>query len=1372
MGLNLKLFQSKITLKGKTSEEVELKIKIYKTETEVEEKNLPANGEFSVDLDLPVEKTTKVEVVATDKAGNSAKESKKTIVDTQPPTFLSDNLEQLTPSYDRIVTVRGKVSEKSSVNIFINEELEKAGVLTDENGNFQQEIELKRNAYFQISAKDRTSGAEISSEWSNKIKLEAVDLAGRKATKAAEVKYSLCGSGGDFRINWEKPSPTILNPRLMLQGNQTFGIPFNITYTGSNDFSFVGAPTVYPMQLSPSESEKFDEEWVQITPPLFEIPKGGRDILGYAQVQFAALKGIVGQKKDTDYAREKNISEHRKGKECKVPGFGCVRFYLMGELKYSQKIPRITFDPGTNERRENFDLDTKTQKFCNKVEVSIDAVRPEIHLASKRLQSTIEKVQIVIDAIDAILKPLNNVGQGLFYGCMGSSLASWGLQIYETYACEGSWVKKLVDGGFNVDVAKAGLCDAVYDKTGDTTAKAKNSNCNLCQSATEKNRKFDYKVVRPICERVAGVSAPTLQSYLRYTEEDVREITDITLSGAQIGGVSVDNYKVPSASGGKLFVGSDCALKSGFKDASSIADIDRVRKIYSDSNDATKKSKCDPLLRPASPDCCGAEYMKEWGETCGVRSLGFDTFDELKESACLAEQKEGSNQIGGNGPQCNKLWNSVAGFCDKAGQPMPEQIPTGVRLDATKVNSLGARDSMIYLVVIPKGPGGVATAEGVLNYDIKVSYVADTAELAAASKATTNSIDANIKTKYMFFDGDATPIFFANGKLKTEKEITDATQLTNIVCDTNSPGQGADCTTLTTDKVKSLLRSVRNIVGTPDKEYIIQPDANLLTSTRCVYIPGIVGWLNRWKQILTHANNCFKTIQTTGDGSPGVCQEFIAVYVCDFVFDMARCFTQKYSEGGAIGSVGELSSGGIGDILHAITKGTTVTQQRMRSRYGETAVFKSLFVERKLQHAMCAAAFGLPYDLDVESIYKQSIPEIPIPSQAMLFPCKRRFAGYNPITIQGQKGLTTWIYETTAFVAPGSDLRWWLELKCSTGYKCESKDGFKNGECDCNKLGQEKIMTVRPQETPKDTLLKDEILDQKLTYVVQALDNSDNSKVRYDRAVLRWESTDPKVKSEMKTGQAECYIPLTGGDAPAFCSFDPIAGSYLCKFGQQQGSIEIKDAKPIPEKFYLGQTPSFTVTINQNYPSEIRNKPEENKFLSWELKNEVGEIKAKGDNTPLTTDGTYQVPVDTRYLINKDESFAKTTAEDSFTVTAKGRIINTNFRQYLRAVKMFDVNGIDFGKNKRTVSIKFYKSVNEFKFKREGVKEISGERVEYDLSDDTYEIISYDNENNRNIKTVKFTITNSQAIKDLINSQEDLSVTINNQEPEKIEPCQ
>ncbi len=546
----------------------------------------------------------------------------------------------------------------------------------------------------------------------------------------------------------------------------------------------------------------------------------------------------------------------------------------------------------------------------------------------------------------------------------------------------------------------------------------------------------------------------------------------------------------------------------------------------------------------------------------------------------------------------------------------------------------------------------------------------------------------------------------------------------------------------------------------------------MLTSTRCVYIPGIVGWLNRWKQILTHANNCFKTIQTTGDGSPGVCQEFIAVYVCDFVFDMARCFTQKYSEGGAIGSVGELSSGGIGDILHAITKGTTVTQQRMRSRYGETAVFKSLFVERKLQHAMCAAAFGLPYDLDVESIYKQSIPEIPIPSQAMLFPCKRRFAGYNPITIQGQKGLTTWIYETTAFVAPGSDLRWWLELKCSTGYKCESKDGFKNGECDCNKLGQEKIMTVRPQETPKDTLLKDEILDQKLTYVVQASDNSDNSKVRYDRAVLRWESTDPKVKSEMKTGQAECYIPLTGGDAPAFCSFDPIAGSYLCKFGQQQGSIEIKDAKPIPEKFYLGQTPSFTVTINQNYPSEIRNKPEENKFLSWELKNEVGEIKAKGDNTPLTTDGTYPVPVDTRYLINKDESFAKTTAEDSFTVTAKGRIINTNFRQYLRAVKMFDVNGIDFGKNKRTVSIKFYKSVNEFKFKREGVKEISGERVEYDLSDDTYEIISYDNENNRNIKTVKFTITNSQAIKDLINSQEDLSVTINNQEPEKIEPCQ
>lgn len=1370
------LTQTRLTVKGKTSEESIISVRIYKNEIDFDEKNITASGEFSIDLDLTPEKTTRIEIIATDKAGNTAKLSKNILIDTQAPQFLEDNLDQLSPAYntwyDKVLTVRGRLSEKATVNIYINDELEKAGVLTDDEGNFKADIELKRDVVVKKSPRD----VEVSSptEWLNKVRLEAVDRVGHKSVKGpVDITYSLCGSGGDYRVELEKPSPTILNPRLMLQGIQTFGMPFKLSYTGSYDATLQGAINMHILQLSPSEEKKYDNAWVNIVnPPMFEFDKNKKeDVLGYMQVNFLDLRELIGQKKDTDYAREKNLSEHRRGKECLVPGLGCVRFWVQGEIKYSEKIPRQVFDPNLQTTKQTFDVQQKTQKFCDRIEISIDATRPEHLLPSKHLQSTINFLQTVIDGIDALLKPLTTVGNALTYGCIGSDLAYWGLNIYESYACESSGLKTIFgQGSWNPDVAKAGLCDAVYDKTKKEN-EAKNSACNTCQNAIENRMNLDYKFIRPVCQRVAGVSAPTLQKYLRDVKNYLKEVkVDYSVkSNDKVKPYLVDN---------KLFVGSDCALKKGdaykqftqdsYSTESSPDGLDRVDAIW--SNKDAKGIDCDKLLRPANPKCCASEYKKEWKDTCGVSALGIDTFDELKESVCLAEQKVGKNSLS-TGEQCNRLWNSVAGFCDKTGQPRAEAIPTGIRLTDVKYSELKAeRDNMIYLMVKPEGK---QISEGVKSYIVKASYVTTKhgiAEIEINEPAKTqnkedNFVEANVKIGYLPFDnGDVKNVFFdGSGKLKNKIESNDLSTLKTAIC--NNSGQ-TNCD-INEKQANDFLKSVRNIVGVPDKEYIIEPDANLLTSVRCVYLPGIIGWLGRWKQISTIAKNCLQTIEATGDGSPGVCQEFLATYVCDFVFDMARCFVQKYSEGGPLYGTQDLGiGGGIGDVLSAITKGTTTTQERLRSRYGETALWKSLFVERKLQHAMCAAVFGLPYDLDVESVFKQSIAEVPIPSQGMLFPCKRRFAGYSPVQgSSGQRGLTSWIYETTAFVAPGADLRWWMELKCSSGYKCEPKDGFKNGECDCTKLGKDITTPVKPKELTKDTLLKNEILNQAFSFNVQSTDASPSPNYRYDRAVLHWETTDPKVESRLKTGQAECYIPLTGGDAPAFCSFDPIAGSYMCKFGQQLGGVEIKDVAAKEQLFYLNEQPTFSVSINQNYPRELKDKPEENKYLAYEIKNEAGTIIAENKESliPLDTDGSYAKEVKTNNIAKED--FAGDITTNPFTGSnSKGVLSGIDFRNAITEVKIYDSSGKEITAAK-TFLIQFYDASGDLYGELEG-----GDRA---LIQDNKEYAFFTKKADGTIQNkINLKITNSQFIRSNLEAQDRLKITISNERARtKTNPC-
>lgn len=1280
------------TQKGTSKEKPvqETKLSCYVTPQTLEVKQA---GEFTISLNLIPDVPNIVSLVAKDLAGHEVKKIQVMSIDTQPPVFdvKSLNLKDLSPSYTPKVHVRGKVSEKSAITVFVNNRAVSTK-LTDDAGNFDMPITLERK--IETVKKEKTAALESDVQWVNNIKLVAVDGAGHRTEYGpVPVLYALCGSGGNFRINFGSPIPTKLTPRLMMQGLQTFGFPFNMTYAGKYPVRLRNI-AVHPLRLSPKERENYDQDWIA-TPFVFkEVSKDGKNVNGYVQVQFKSFDPLSEVEGATTYAKEKKLSEHRTG-DCLIPGFGCAKFYLEMETQYSEKQPVLVFDETKNQYIEQEQYTQPiTQKTCDRVEVAIDMVRPEKLLPDKHLESVIKFLSATIDAIDGILKPLTNINTFLVYSCLTGTLGLSFLNFKEGWVCKfKSGLDKLPglgkDGVWNSEIAEAGLCEQVYED------KAKDS-CKICQKAIENRKKFEFNILRPACDRVAGPPAPTLQNWLKQKAGEATEITKFIPEG-KISEVELKHDN-------KVFVGSDCAYLEDPKTRNAVfgetgAGYERVKKIYENWKNPKLKEQCSALTRPANPDCCGFEYMSEWGTACGISQLGLDPFNEIKESVCLGANIAGQNQItlaDGSTEQCYRLWNSVAGFCEPQGGPTAQPIQTGVKYTEKPAS---AETDEVYVFVYPVGEStekGYETAK----YKVFLGYVSKKFKFEELKKEKNQP--PGKENYYLSPDLYAREtkeitniVYDEKGTLIEQTNQKKLSELRKEIC--QEATQTDDCSG--GEKSEAILAQIRAVVGSTDQTYIVVPDSGLLRSMQCLYTPGIIGWLSRWKQIATHAKTCFQTIQATGDGSPGICQEFLSTYVCDFVFDALSCFAQKYS----ITPTGaERKYGGIGDVLGAITHAGARTQERMRGRYGETALWKSLFVEKKLQHAICQFAFTGTWALDVEAIAKLSVEQVPIPSQAVLAPCRRRFVGYTPIkAFGGVTGLTSWMYEMNVFVAPGSDLDLELQLQCSDGFRCDSRDGYKGGECDCNKGGK-KITTVFPDNF-QSFLPKEEVYDQPVQMLVQATNADPNPTVRYDKAVLKWRSRDPNIPAHLREGQTECSFNLVGGDAPSFCSFDPFTLSYRCQFGAQESGIKLfesPESKPeytnafvnkatnvsIPV-FTKSEVLNFILKIKQLFPSDNKGMLNQRKFLTYKIVNQRGVtihdlLSDEGiismNKNMLATDGTSNKKVEIKLPFDdlKEEHFGRSEQRILFTGydVSADKVLPQDFQDFI-SIDLFDQAG-------------------------------------------------------------------------------------------------
>lgn len=1260
-----------------------------------------AGSPFSIVLAL-VQGINDIEIVFEDLAGNREIIRKSVLSDNAGPKFISTNLEESTPAYAPDITIKGQLDEQASVFVYINDETKPSEVeVTEADGSFSIRTHLRTDVRIRKGA--RRAGIETGDGWVNKIKLEAMDLAGNKAVYGpVDIDFLLCGSGQWWDARIDQPLPTTLLPRLMIQGVQQIGIPFNLSYIGTQQNVKIGKIDVRPIPLAAGAKKDYDHDWVQVQE--YTRPKGPKSVLGYIQINFENVNPLPDKPEAGPNERERALSGHRRG-ECLVPGTGCVKLFLQMEIQFQEVIPLRPTDPSMPISTPS--IEKRTQRVCLPVEIAVDQVIPTDVIPKNLIRALLKLVDNGIALIDKVLKPLTTIGEYVLYGCLASNLWLYVSLAEEKWYCTVAPYKDAIfsQGGWNPAVAEAGLCDEIHGpKAGATQSSAdanKQQACGQCEKKIESRKKFRENVRNPLCDRIGCPSAPTFSTYIR---GKAGRANLLKVEGDIEKDEKLRKWALPGKDGKlTLYSGNDCSFTT--KDANYITPTYQESKLYHPFQPAPPERQpapgatlgvelggtgrlgirnlydiakgkeegalamspvfsqgptpddCKQILHPAHPKCCGVQYQRDWSSACGPgTSIGsaLDFFDELKQSTCLAAQQA---NIPAADLNCNRLWNSIAGFCEKnTGQP--GFFP--VSLDAYWKDREGkprpsADGNQAFLFVFPVGgeqPStlGVSTAQFGLGgtgtaraYQVWAGYVqsgyvsAPSAGIAEPLGGYPPKVTVG-ETKATESLMDVTECFGQKpqeGKPRMELNTQIGCVHNKVCVELKAQDTPYELTNCEQGNIRRAVEKVNEYTTTPDTQYIVKPNSGFLRSIQCACIPAVTSYLHMWQRLLGALHKCFGKILLTGEGSEGACAAALSAPICDLLFEFISCFVQKFDAAGS-GSRGETE--GFTSILGVLTGAGSDLSKDVTERYGDTPLYKSLFSERKLVHAICSWAFTGTWDLNIEMLFQQQVEEMPVETQAILTTCERTFIAYDPTTTPS--GLTTWAYRIAGGGIAGSDIQYRLKLKCSEGFSCDPGD-YADGKCDC--FAQSRSVYVSDPALGSGRARKYDVIDFDSPFVIQA-QRSPDSDVRYDTAILEWTWTDKQSK-QVVTKTVDCRIRETeGGHSLPFCAVDVFSGKFRCLFGEQDSGIRILSAGAVyPEKqdaFGLKQHINFSLTIKQKYPPERPMQQAAQKFLVYEIKDTRGEIVKRTDGVPLklesdalsekytlSTDGTYAFAV-------------------------------------------------------------------------------------------------------------------------------------------------
>ena len=551
---------------------------------------LDAQGEFSQQIPLQAGQT-QIRVVATDRAGNTATFTNTTIFDNVPPQFITTNLDALSPSYTQMVTIRGRVSEKSTVFVTINnEQTPSSFAATEDDGTFSIKVKLRRDTRAGETQAGKSPTQKVglregeSQGFLNTIKLKAVDIAQNSAeTTPTQVILAQCGFGTGFSVDIGKPKPDMLNPRLILKNFGTVGFNVELKYLDQPEtLDFLDTPSLLIRPVSLQDQPKFDLDLDR------SIRCTQDNMKCYVQLKVRPPPGT--DEKQTTFEKEELISEHRKD-DCLIPGVGCYKIPLELEIRYQKKQPTADL----NQQRERFGtlgprIEPLVQKVCMPVEIAIDKRLDPKLLPNSFLKSSVELFDSGIKAIDDILKPLQTVFNIVFYACYLGFTVGFFLDFSQRKSCEGAVIAGLLsDGAFNPEVAENGLCNAYYPEN-DPKKELSRQNCLRCQASIN-TKKETLQNMHQLCDRIFCPSAPSLQKWI--TDMQRKGVKHRTAPTAGTAG---------SGAAKEFFIGSDCAsqfIKPNLfqgnegKNELGIDDIYQLYKLH--KNDKATEDKGTPL---------------------------------------------------------------------------------------------------------------------------------------------------------------------------------------------------------------------------------------------------------------------------------------------------------------------------------------------------------------------------------------------------------------------------------------------------------------------------------------------------------------------------------------------------------------------------------------------------------------------------------------------------------------------------------------------------------------------------------------------------------------------------------------------------------
>lgn len=1135
----------------------------------------------------------KIAVLAVDDAGNTFTKEYLIEYDSERPEFIQSNLADLADNsiYVKAATVRGLVSEKSTVYIIVNDD-ETYEIETDSDGSFSEQITLTRSIYF--SSEEDEDGASIGIDraddtWPNEVEMYAVDRSGQKSeTKNAILNFAVCGSGSsDWQVNIDNVLPSEIIPRHLIDGIATLGYSFELEYLGSGEAPKINSVIVKKAPVNTFHRANYDLDWIsENSIAINKIPDW---TYGYVQMRFDAVDPTLAGEEWTMFEKEQELSKNHEG-HClgSEITFGLeeaddIDPFKMGCLKVPV-IMEISYDDANAIDGNGH----KIQKHCVDMSVYITPRVPPDFIPTALLQAGIDITNATANAIETIQELTTPLRQYSLYGCLGSYVANMGATLIEGLSCVAALpFMKTYGIGFEdgsvIPVDGKGV-EIEEGMDGYDSAKLVVS-CFNSKVFTENT----WGLTKALCDRVMCGAIPSYETYVEANRGNAQDLS------------SIDNVK-------DIFMADDsyCANvketaetpvrtiywpnlptdKGGLQEMKDLYDLSKSTDLDSDTGTSTGLKSFDAKLKVASgflaeggetwaqkyPELCEEEYMREYKSACPFA-------DPYVESFCKYAENDNTvfdGTIPSNDETNLKL--AKATFDKKC----KTNSTLGTLRDVADSISLckAGENAGIYVRLVDQQ---YYIIDETTPDNTRVVMFTEGGGSVFKGSSDAQGFDEEIESRgYAIIN--QTRVTFLTSKYSSANIAQDdfATLANGGSCKATTPGDACAfcmdgknecCPGEGDQKIPPAIANYICQDSEPTEKNVIDPTSGIIESLRCLCFNAIDAYLTQIRQVMELVRDCFQTIKVTGDGSSGVCQNVLTVYVCDIFYYAFSCISD-YASSGSGSSLDDLENedGGLGfqNFFTGISLAGAKMEQGVGGRYGGTALFDALFVEKKLINSVCLFAFTGEWPLDFEQLFLEtSITSIPI--EPILF-CSgdRRFQSFDPIS-----GVATYVYTVAPYIQSGAeDTNYRIELICST-------DNCPNGElCDCAHIGTE--TKLRVGVFGSGTLDQGEELNSEELIVIDGVTDTVNKGLRrYD--ALRLSATYKNNQGETVTREAECDINEVGGAPPALCKFDLISADpvFRCAILTGQGSSYFSPFPPTQkDKYYFNEQSSVEVSFN------------------------------------------------------------------------------------------------------------------------------------------------------------------------------------------------